>query len=100
MRRRPPRSTRTDTLLPSATLFRSVVIRRRRAAEQVLQLLAGLLAQPPEADDARHRLGGVPRRARSQHPPRQPQFLRKRHLPPVARRARAIKPPEIDHGLR
>src|SRR3546814_10030567 len=31
MIRRPPRSTRTDTLLPYTTLFRSVPLRRRRA---------------------------------------------------------------------
>src|SRR3546814_13177061 len=31
MRRRPPRSTRTDTLFPYPTLFRSVVMVRKRA---------------------------------------------------------------------
>src|SRR3546814_18909291 len=32
MRRRPPRSTRTDTLFPYTTLFRSAADRRRRRA--------------------------------------------------------------------
>src|SRR3546814_3721092 len=36
MRRRPPRSTRTDTLLPYTTLFRSVADRRWRVAQQHL----------------------------------------------------------------
>src|SRR3546814_5455216 len=31
MRRRPPRSTRTDTLLPYTTLFRSATLAQRRA---------------------------------------------------------------------
>src|SRR3546814_3291464 len=33
MIRRPPRSTRTDTLFPYTTLFRSAVARRHRAAQ-------------------------------------------------------------------
>src|SRR3546814_2771345 len=34
MRRRPPRSTRTDTLLPYTTLFRSELVRTQCIAEQ------------------------------------------------------------------
>src|SRR3546814_16786312 len=52
MIRRPPRSTRTDTLFPSPTLFRSrsetVVRRRGRARGQELQpVLRGLEYQSP-----------------------------------------------------
>src|SRR3546814_1096319 len=42
MIRRPPRSTRTDTLFPYTTLFRSVRQLLLRAALQFLDLLAGL----------------------------------------------------------
>src|SRR3546814_20072463 len=48
MIRRPPRSTRTDTLFPSTTLFRSVlhrVVAGRCVQAAVLVGLAGLLAQ-------------------------------------------------------
>src|SRR3546814_3702913 len=38
MLRRPPRSTRTDTLFPSTTLFRSPAIARE---EELLRILAG-----------------------------------------------------------
>src|SRR3546814_14671707 len=41
MRRRPPRSTRTDTLFPYTTLFRSLTPKRRTA----------LLFDPPEGID-------------------------------------------------
>src|SRR3546814_3592450 len=34
MRRRPPRSTRTDTLFPYTTLFRSIRCQRRRGLKQ------------------------------------------------------------------
>src|SRR3546814_14607223 len=37
MIRRPPRSTRTDTLLPYTTLFRSHVVVRQRAGHAMLQ---------------------------------------------------------------
>src|SRR3546814_17008525 len=40
MIRRPPRSTRTDTLFPYTTLFRSVVDEDRDAGLQLLQQLA------------------------------------------------------------
>src|SRR3546814_16668782 len=36
MRRRPPRSTRTDTLLPVTSLFRSEALRRREAQGLVI----------------------------------------------------------------
>src|SRR3546814_9752898 len=44
MIRRPPRSTRTDTLFPYTTLFRSLAQCARRAALQSLRGLAGGLA--------------------------------------------------------
>src|SRR3546814_6492463 len=45
MIRRPPRSTRTDTLLPYTTLFRSVVMLGRNGAGKtsMLHALAGLI---------------------------------------------------------
>src|SRR3546814_20818986 len=45
MRRRPPRSTRTDTLFPSPTRFRSV----RRAAERADRSREFLIAREPVA---------------------------------------------------
>src|SRR3546814_5162186 len=39
MIRRPPRSTRTDTLFPYTTLFRSAVARRIQAGERTFQSL-------------------------------------------------------------
>src|SRR3546814_20361709 len=44
MIRRPPRSTRTDTLFPYTTLFRSLAL--DRAAEEGLHPLVDLAAQP------------------------------------------------------
>src|SRR3546814_13042654 len=38
MRRRPPRSTRTDTLFPYTTLFRSVIIVSKKAVGRALQV--------------------------------------------------------------
>src|SRR3546814_5462287 len=38
MRRRPPRSTRTDTLFPYTTLFRSLHLARRSAVDQPVGL--------------------------------------------------------------
>src|SRR3546814_2128395 len=52
MIRRPPRSTRTDTLFPSTMLFRSVVI-GRRTAEQELDLLLLSESEAPDAERAR-----------------------------------------------
>src|SRR3546814_345066 len=49
MLRRPPRSTRTDTLFPYTTLFRSLGLRRRTVVDG--DLVAALLA-----DMARHRV--------------------------------------------
>src|SRR3546814_3494111 len=43
MRRRPPRSTRTDTLFPYTTLFRSVADRQRQRRSR---RAAGQLSQP------------------------------------------------------
>src|SRR3546814_3593890 len=59
MRRRPPRSTRTDTLFPYTTLFRSYVPRRpersepqQRPERRAQQRAPG---EPPSADRAGHR---------------------------------------------
>src|SRR3546814_16594120 len=81
MIRRPPRSTRTDTLFPYTTLFRSAALlpgrhlrdrarRRRRIstpADQRAELrpLQNLRYQGP---DAEHRLGHAGRRRRAQLP--------------------------------
>src|SRR3546814_6456967 len=43
MIRRPPRSTRTDTLFPYTTLFRSASARRRRTVEQAAHRYVGLI---------------------------------------------------------
>src|SRR3546814_6343334 len=43
MIRRPPRSTRTDTLFPYTTLFRSPLRSRRRRSRVILVTLGGLL---------------------------------------------------------
>src|SRR3546814_12744870 len=48
MIRRPPRSTRTDTLFPYTTLFRSPIIRTCKPA-LIIALLAGTLAVPAAA---------------------------------------------------
>src|SRR3546814_2227075 len=45
MIRRPPRSTRTDTLFPYTTLFRSLEQRRRRIATEILPKLVDLVQQ-------------------------------------------------------
>src|SRR3546814_18303065 len=59
MMRRPPRSTRTDTLFPYTTLFRStddiVGIERGQTADQILQFPH--IARPAVATDALHRFG-------------------------------------------
>src|SRR3546814_5046807 len=46
MIRRPPRSTRTDTLFPYTTLFRSVTTRRLPLSFPALVLLTNLPASP------------------------------------------------------
>src|SRR3546814_9679293 len=53
MIRRPPRSTRTDTLFPYTTLFRSILVQRQEAAHQlVLAVFAhvaiGIVHRPGE----------------------------------------------------
>src|SRR3546814_5407221 len=45
MRRRPPRSTRTDTLFPYTTLFRSVLRLHARRSDTVVPHLAGSLVR-------------------------------------------------------
>src|SRR3546814_17959221 len=66
MIRRPPRSTRTDTLFPDTTLFRSEPAHRVRVRSA---LLPGRLAGPSRA------AGDVPRGAAP--PPRPPAGLRR-----------------------
>src|SRR3546814_19947332 len=60
MLRRPPRSTRTDTLCPYTTLVRSLADRRAQR-----QQVVGLLAQPAPQGLGPHRLdlAGAPRQA-------------------------------------
>src|SRR3546814_4046205 len=70
--RSPPRSTRTDTLFPYTTLFRSVPGRRRRAGEHLARAALsparharhGLSRHPPGAD--RHGGDVPPDRYRSE----------------------------------
>src|SRR3546814_8855483 len=50
MIRRPPRSTRTDTLFPYTTLFRSAPIRRMRIEEAADQQIGLLGAAVPGAE--------------------------------------------------
>src|SRR3546814_16382413 len=52
MIRRPPRSTRTDTLFPYTTLFRSAGRNTRQVAEIALQLRADIVAEQRHADGA------------------------------------------------
>src|SRR3546814_8065996 len=56
MIRRPPRSTRTDTLFPSTTLFRSNLVRRLGAlyADDVIgvEVIENELAEPPQTPRA------------------------------------------------
>src|SRR3546814_13573991 len=74
MRRRPPRSTRTDTLFPYTTLFRSPDPPRRRFrpvrdAVTQLPLAAALRLSPRHADPPpAARRGGVPCRRRHRGP--------------------------------
>src|SRR3546814_7113936 len=49
MIRRPPRSTRTDTLFPYTTLFRSYLHRRGRVGGGVVTRLAATFAKPHPA---------------------------------------------------
>src|SRR3546814_5822883 len=50
MIRRPPISTRTDTLFPYTTLFRSVIVGEQYVALEMLGRGAGIVAQPREAE--------------------------------------------------
>src|SRR3546814_1518109 len=79
MLRRPPRYTRTDTLFPYTTLFRSLRARLRRAAPAAAAATAGRRTPRPAHADrpvrhrrrAGHRLDAVahhPRRARARPP--------------------------------
>src|SRR3546814_4143093 len=55
MIRRPPRSTRTDTLFPYTTLFRSMERPRRRRLPFRANLLPRIRARVTPADDGRSR---------------------------------------------
>src|SRR3546814_14224040 len=46
MRRRPPRSTRTDTLFPYTTLFRSEVLHHDAAVDGDIDVIAGVVIDP------------------------------------------------------
>src|SRR3546814_12216130 len=48
MVRRPPRSTRTDTLFPSTTLFRSVPLRDVPTAHRLVEIARGVRVQHPD----------------------------------------------------
>src|SRR3546814_4186984 len=64
MIRRPPRSTRTDTLFPYTTLFRS---QRRQRIGQLQQVPAGDPRLPAEAVAAAAGVGGVGRPRSEEH---------------------------------
>src|SRR3546814_20161257 len=85
MIRRPPRSTRTDTLFPYATLFRSAVLHHRRAARGRRRHRAVLLRRLPRHEQGRARLlrNRTPRRHAEEH-----------HRPPAAAR-RAVRLPRL-----
>src|SRR3546814_5756550 len=70
MIRRPPRSTRTDTLFPYPTLFRSFVIAQRRPDRQRDRRRFGRRPQPQV--DAQHIAVGVARLEQVEHAPRDP----------------------------
>src|SRR3546814_16664614 len=62
MIRRPPRSTRTYTLFPPPTLFRSVLSRRRSKIYHDLAVqafLEGLLREPLTVDEMRRRINAA-----------------------------------------
>src|SRR3546814_20598434 len=60
MIRRPPRSTRTDTLFPDTTLFRSLVVEAEVARHDRIVERAARLAHPVEAaGDLPHDLGAL-----------------------------------------
>src|SRR3546814_4369940 len=71
MIRRPPRSTRTDTLFPYTTLFRSIVLQlpARRAPRLTIERHPRLLRRPAAFLEVARRAGGgdiLPRRAPAQ----------------------------------
>src|SRR3546814_6840072 len=70
MIRRPPRSTRTDTLFPYTTLFRSALHQPEELAEQHRRSESDDLAATPEIEagpDEQPRDEGQPDRARPEH---------------------------------
>src|SRR3546814_11313732 len=100
MRRRPPRSTRTDTLFPYTTLFRSRAdpgARARRLADRERQLALGLLRQfACRAADAGDDVGAAARYAESRPQVRPVRFLDARA---GARRAAIDARPRRARGL-
>src|SRR3546814_9859155 len=72
MLRRPPRSTRTDTLFPYTTLFRSIIDEVGAALPRRVQQLQGgagrlLAVAVGDRDDAEARLGDVGQRRSEEH---------------------------------
>src|SRR3546814_13349719 len=90
MIRRPPRSTRTDTLFPYPTLFRSRYIRR---LWQYAETAASLTVQPGGAEGVRDRRRAVPDKESALKQESQPLCYRTRvafdrcGLQPVAQRS-------------
>src|SRR3546814_11511934 len=74
MIRRPPRSTRTDTLFPYTTLFRSVVRRQPvvGVGDEILEERPSAPRQATEESELRSRQRARPALARQAGPPRQP----------------------------
>src|SRR3546814_8539875 len=69
MIRRPPRSTRTDTLFPYTTLFRSLAHICHLCADPDIDDLSDLDNNPPMTELARtpRQIGNLVRRARKRH---------------------------------
>src|SRR3546814_8480102 len=58
MRRRPPRTTRTDTLFPYTTLFRSDIVLQPPAGDEGLRIGFGLALQGLQLGELSQSLGG------------------------------------------
>src|SRR3546814_16318285 len=95
MIRRPPRSTRTDTLFPYTTLFRSALHQPEELAEQHRRSESDDLAATPEIEagpDEQPRDEGQPDRARPEHRDRRiderPHAIARERAAPRGARAR------------
>src|SRR3546814_1452354 len=90
MIRRPPRSTRTDTLFPYTTLFRSDIVARLEHAPAFGTLLRG----PGPWGSASHRQPPAPRRSADLYlEPCRESHIGVRAQPRRARRAACAQPP-------